>query len=58
MTQDNGVSLIFCSQEDCLFGWATRKWIGKILVFSFIVGVICIMGFNYAVSCCDVFLFF
>lgn len=36
--------------ENCLFGWASHKWLGKILIFAFVVGVICVMGFNYAIS--------
>jgi drug/metabolite transporter (DMT)-like permease len=45
--------------EDCsilglgdhsVFGWASRTWAHLMLPFGFFIGVICIAGFNYAVS--------
>ena len=42
--------LLFCTQDNCVFGWLSRRWVWKILVFGLWVGVFCIAGFNYAVS--------
>jgi drug/metabolite transporter (DMT)-like permease len=41
---------VFCFEDHCIFGWLSKKWIWKILLFGFWVGVFCIAGFNYAVS--------
>lgn len=40
---------VFCLRDNCIFGWMSSKWIVPILLFGFIVGVICVAGFNYAV---------
>lgn len=40
---------VFCRQDNCIFGWTSSHWIVPILLFGFIVGVICVAGFNYAV---------
>jgi drug/metabolite transporter (DMT)-like permease len=50
VTQSDPTSHILCAESDCLYGWSSHQWLKKILLFSFIVGVICITGFNYAVS--------
>jgi len=31
-----------------LFGWLRLEWIGKMFIFAFVVGVLCVAGFNYA----------
>jgi hypothetical protein len=41
---------VFCRQDNCIFGWTSSHWIVPILLFGFIVGVICVAGFNYAIS--------
>jgi drug/metabolite transporter (DMT)-like permease len=41
---------VFCFGDHCIFGWLSKRWIWKILMFGFWVGVFCIAGFNYAVS--------
>eukprot|EP01034_Spumella_vulgaris_P043349 gene43349-53821_t len=33
---------VFCLGDDCVFGWASKKWALKILLFGLWVGVICI----------------
>ncbi len=43
---------VFCLEEHCIFGWMSKEWVYKILVFGLWVGVFCIAGFNYAVSEC------
>jgi hypothetical protein len=34
----------------CIFGWLSHKWVSVVLLFGLVVGVVCIAGFNYAVS--------
>ncbi len=41
---------VFCLEEHCVFGWMSKEWVYKILVFGLWIGVFCIAGFNYAVS--------
>jgi hypothetical protein len=41
---------MFCLEEHCVFGWMSKEWVWKILVFGLWIGVFCIAGFNYAVS--------
>jgi len=33
-----------------LLGWLTAKWAAKMFVFGFVVGVICVAGFNFAMT--------
>jgi drug/metabolite transporter (DMT)-like permease len=40
---------IFCLESDCYFGWLSNFWVGKIIFFGLLIGVVCIAGFNYAV---------
>jgi len=43
---------IFChglDSDHCIIGWTSHKWIRKVFLFGFIIGVICFTGFNYAV---------
>lgn len=39
---------LFCLKESCLFGWMSPDWIGPMLMFGVVVGVLCIGAFNYA----------
>jgi drug/metabolite transporter (DMT)-like permease len=39
----------FCLESTCYFGWLSNFWIGKIVFFGLLIGVVCIAGFNYAV---------
>lgn len=41
---------IFCTHDNCIFGWMAHKWAAKILLFGLLVGVVCIAGFNYAMQ--------
>lgn len=41
---------VFCLQENCIFGWMSERWAFKVVMFGLFVGVICVAGFNYAVS--------
>jgi hypothetical protein len=41
---------IFCTADNCLFGWLSGHWVGPLLIFGFVIGVVCVAGFNYAVS--------
>jgi drug/metabolite transporter (DMT)-like permease len=41
--------LIFCRDDNCVFGWLSDKWIDKVLLFGLWVGVFCCAGANYAV---------
>lgn len=36
--------------DQCIFGWASHTWAHFMLPFGFFIGVVCISGFNYAVS--------
>jgi len=36
--------------DNGLLGWISTYWIAKMFLFSFVVGVLCIAGFNYAMS--------
>lgn len=47
--QHGGIQ-VFCQQENCIFGWTSSKWALKIMMFGLWVGVVCVAGFNYAVS--------
>jgi drug/metabolite transporter (DMT)-like permease len=38
----------FDFSEFGLFGWCTPFWIGKMFIFAFVVGVICVTGYNFA----------
>ena len=33
-----------------LLGWLTAKWAAKMFLFGFVVGVICVAGFNFAMT--------
>lgn len=39
-----------CHNHLCLLGWMSHEWVGKIMLFGFVVGCVCITGFNYAVQ--------
>jgi len=44
---------IFCrglESDHCIIGWTSYKWIRKVFLFGFIIGVICFTGFNYALQ--------
>lgn len=41
---------IFCTQDHCIFGWMSHTWIVFMLMFGLWIGVVCIIGYNYAVS--------
>lgn len=41
---------VFCTHDNCVFGWMARKWAMKILLFGLVIGVVCIAGFNYAMQ--------
>lgn len=41
---------VFCTEDNCVFGWMAKKWAEKILLFGLLVGVVCIAGFNYAMQ--------
>ena len=41
---------VFCLAENCIFGWMSKKWLITMLLFGLWVGMVCITGFNYAVS--------
>lgn len=43
-----GVS--FGAEDHGLFGWVSPYWIGKMFIFSFVVGVMCVAGYNYAMK--------
>lgn len=43
-----GPEYIFCTREDCVFGWMAPQWLQTMLMFSFVVSV-CIAGYNYSV---------
>jgi hypothetical protein len=43
-----GPEYIFCTQEDCVFGWMDPKWLQTMLLFSLVVSI-CIAGYNYSV---------
>ena len=45
-----GTDRIFCMDDNCLFGWASNKWLVFMLLFGLYVGLICIAGFNYAMQ--------
>lgn len=47
--QHGGIQ-VFCLQENCIFGWASSKWWLMVMLFALWVGVVCVAGFNYAVS--------
>jgi hypothetical protein len=49
-SQYRGGIEMFCLEEHCVFGWMSKEWVWKILVFGLWIGVFCIAGFNYAVS--------
>lgn len=38
----------FCSADNCLFGWASPRWLLTMTIFGFVVGVICVGGFNFS----------
>lgn len=40
----------FCTDDDCLFGWLSEKWLLVMIIFGFIVGVVCVGGFNFAMQ--------
>ena len=40
----------FCTNDDCLFGWMSGKWLLVMTIFGFVVGVVCVGGFNYAMQ--------
>jgi len=39
-----------CFSDNCLLGWSTSQWRGKMLLFGLWVGAVCITGFNYAMQ--------
>lgn len=42
---------IFClSGTHCVWGWSSRHWVLTMLLFGFVVGLFCILGFNYALQ--------
>lgn len=43
-----GTTVVGLGNQSVL-GWASDKWMGFMLPFGFLVGVVCITGFNYAV---------
>jgi drug/metabolite transporter (DMT)-like permease len=36
--------------DNGLFGWLSPDWLGRMFLFGFIVGVVCVSGFNYAMN--------
>ena len=40
----------FCTEENCLFGWMAPKWLWVMVCFGFVVGVVCVGGFNFAMN--------
>jgi hypothetical protein len=49
-SNDEGAVQLFCTQTNCVFGWAHPDWLAMMLCFGLTIGVICIAGFNYAVE--------
>jgi len=43
-------SAVFCIDDNCLFGWLATKWLLTMAVFGFVVGVVCVGGFNFSQS--------
>lgn len=41
---------IFCTEENCVFGWMSKKWFVKLFSFGLWIGVFCKAGLNYSVS--------
>ena len=41
---------VLCTRDECIFGWFSERWALIMLVFGFIVGVVCIAGFNFAMT--------
>eukprot|EP01038_Epipyxis_sp_PR26KG_P007676 gene7676-10445_t len=41
---------LFCVTDNCVFGWVSKKWIIRMLIFGLVIGVLCIAGFNYAMQ--------
>jgi hypothetical protein len=37
-------------EDTSIFGWMSQKWLHFFLLFGFVMGVLCIAGYNYAVS--------
>jgi drug/metabolite transporter (DMT)-like permease len=48
---------VFCLADNCIFGWFSHKWSVMILLFGMWI-VVCVAGFNYAVSAFSLFLYF
>lgn len=41
---------VFCTGSHCVFGWVNREWVLAMLAWGFVIGFLCITGFNYAIS--------
>lgn len=40
----------FCTSDNCLFGWMSSRWISTMFIFGFVVGVVCVGGFNFSMQ--------
>jgi hypothetical protein len=47
---EHGQVQVFCLQTNCVFGWASERWVRAMLLFGLTIGVVCFAGFNYAVQ--------
>lgn len=50
LERDTFDTRLFCLQTNCVFGWMSQEWYWKMLLFGFIIGLVCITGFNYAIE--------
>eukprot|EP01038_Epipyxis_sp_PR26KG_P013335 gene13335-17884_t len=41
---------LFCVTDNCVFGWVSKKWMVRMLLFGLVIGVVCFAGFNYAMQ--------
>lgn len=41
---------IFSTDEGGIFGWLAPKWFYTMFIFGFVVGVVCVSGFNFAMN--------
>ena len=55
--ESDGINSYFCLENTCVFGWLNDQWVIPMLIFGFVVGLICITGFNYAMQYVSVLVF-
>jgi len=43
-------AILCLSGTHCIWGWSSKQWLLTMLLFGFVVGLFCILGFNYALQ--------